>query len=122
MKSTVSKGLYWTPRILSILFLVFLFLMSLDVFDAELSLWEIVRAFFIHNIPAIVLLIILVISWKYEVVGAVAFFLAGLLYIFLVFQNNFAWYKLVWAIEISGISFLIASLFLAGWIKKRKKN
>ena len=32
----------------------------------------------IHNIPALLLAIIVWISWKYEIVGGVAFILAGL--------------------------------------------
>lgn len=126
MPKKISKGLYWTPRILSIIFIIFLALMSLDVFEMNLGLWQTIGALFIHNIPAIALLIILLISWKHEIVGGVAFILAGIIYIALIginiFKNQFEWYYLAWAVQISGIAFLIGILFLMGWFKKKKSK
>ena len=122
MKNNISKGLYWTPRILSIIFICFLFLMSLDVFDLGLNFWQTVAAFFMHSLPALFLLIVLVISWKYEIVGGVVFILAGLVYIALITRNKFEWYYLSWAIQISGVAFVIGALFLMGWFKKNKKS
>ena len=120
MEKKISKSLYWTPRILSLLFILFLMLMSLDVFSSELSFWEIVLGLFMHNIPAVVLLIVLFISWRYEIVGGIAFILAGLLYILFVKGNKFEWHMLLWILQISGIAFLIGILFLMNWFKKKK--
>ena len=96
--------------------------MSLDVFSPELSFWQTLGALFIHNIPALVLLIILLISWKYEIVGGIAFVLAGILYIILLMRNPFEWYMLSWSIQISGVAFFIGILFLIGWFKKRNNH
>lgn len=120
MKEKISKFVYWVPRILSILFISFLALMSLDVFSPELSFWETVFGLFMHNLPALVLLVVLLISWKYEIVGGIAFILAGLLYFIILIRNSFEWYMLSWIIQISGIAFLIGILFLVGWFKKKK--
>lgn len=122
MEKEISKGLYWTPRILSIIFICFLFLMSLDVFGSDLNFWQTIAALFMHNLPAIFLLIILIVSWKYEIVGGVVFILAGLVYIALLMRNQFEWYYLSWAIQISGIAFVIGTLFLIGWFKKHNLN
>lgn len=119
MKNKISKNLYWAPRILSMIFICFLFLMSLDVFGSGLNFWQTIAAFFIHNIPAFFLLIILIISWKYEIVGGVGFIIAGIAYIALLMRNQFEWYMLSWAIQISGIAFLVGILFLIGWCKKK---
>ena len=73
-----------------------------------------------HNIPALVLLVVLLISWKYEIVGGIAFILAGLVYIVVLMRNPFEWYMLSWAIQISGIAFFIGIMFLINWFKKRK--
>lgn len=118
-----GKGwLFWTPRILSILFIVFLALMSLDIFDMKLGVWGTIVGLFMHNIPALVLLVVLLISWKHEIVGGIAFILAGLLYIvWVLMKNPFQWYYLSWIAQISGIAFLIGILFIIGWNKKRKK-
>jgi len=126
MQKKVNKYIYWIPRVLSILFICFLFLFSLDVFSSNLSFWQTLFKLFINNIPVIVLAIILVISWKYELVGGITFIFVGLLYIVSVipkiFQTGFQWYYLLWFLMISGPTFLIGILFLVGWYKKRKKK
>lgn len=97
--------------------------MSLDVFGTGLNFWQTALAFFMHNLPALLLLAVLLTSWKYEIVGGVVFILAGLAYIIaLLMRNPFEWYYLVWALQISGVAFLIGTLFLLGWFKKNKKS
>ena len=122
MKKRVSKFVYWTPRIVSIIFIAFLALMSLDVFSPGLSFWQIVQGLFMHNIPVFLLIAVLWISWKYEIVGGIAFILAGILYIIMLSMNKqFQWYMLSWAIQISGVAFFIGILFLMNWFRKKKK-
>lgn len=111
MGNKINKLTYWAPRILSIMFICFLALFSLDVFSPELSFWQIAVGLFMHNIPSLILLVVLLISWKYEIVGGVAFILAGLLFI-LIFQ----------ALQISWPAFLIGILFIIGWFKKIKNK
>lgn len=98
--------------------------MSLDIFEGNYGFWETILGLFIHNIPAIILLVVLIVSWKHELVGGIVFPLAGIIYIALILKtaisNGFEWYYLSWAIEISGIAFLIGILFLIGWNKKKK--
>jgi hypothetical protein len=121
MKNNIGKSLYWTPRILSIIFILFLALMSLDVFEGNYGFWGTIVGLFMHNIPAMVLLVVLIISWKHEIVGGVGFILAGLIYIASLMRNPFEWYMLSWAIQISGVAFLTGILFLVGWYKKNHK-
>jgi ABC-type multidrug transport system permease subunit len=122
----VGKWLYWTPRILSIIFLLFLAMFSLDIFDSCNNFLNCSLGLFMHNLPVIVLAVLLWISWKHEIVGAVAWILAGLLYIartiITMVINGFEPYYLVWILQISGIAFLIGILFLIGWRRKRKKK
>lgn len=100
-------------------------LMSLDVFDENLGFWGTILGLFMHNIPALVLLGILIIAWKREIVGGVGFIAAGLLYSGLVIKEmvstGFEWYYLTWMIQISGIAFFIGALFLVGWSKKKNR-
>lgn len=118
----INPLIYWTPRVLSILLLLFLTLFSFDVFGNGYGFWGTLLAFLMHNIPVFVLLILLIVAWKYEIVGAVVFIIAGLLYIAtLFFGGNFQWYMALWALQLSGPAFLIGILFLIGW-KQKKKN
>jgi len=96
--------------------------MSLDVFDMNLGFWGTMLGLFMHNIPALVLLVVLLISWKYEIVGGIAFILAGIVYIVVLMRNPFEWYYLSWAVQISGIAFFIGILFIIGWNKKKRKK
>jgi hypothetical protein len=121
MENKVSEFVYWTPRILSIVFVIFLALMSLDVLGMKLGFWQTLDGLFMHNIPTLVLLAVLMISWKYEIVGGVAFILAGLLYIFITFRNVDNWgMALAWSVQIAGAVFAIGGFFIVNWIKKKK--
>jgi len=118
-----SRFVYWTPRILSIVFLCFLALFSLDVFGNGLSVEQTILALLMHNIPVFILGILVWISWKYDVVGGVAFILFGVWYIVQIaitaMANGFEWYLLSWAVQISGIAFFIGILYLINWKKKK---
>jgi len=120
MEKKINKFVYWVPRILSIIFIFFLALMSLDVFSSKLSFWQILVGLFMHNIPTLVLLIVLIISWKYEIVGGITFILAGLFYIIMV-SIKVAWYlALSWSLTIAGPAFLIGIFFMINWFKKKQ--
>lgn len=120
----MNKFIYWTPRILSIIFICFLALFSLDVFEPGLSAREIAIGLFMHNIPVFILLAVLLISWKREIVGGIAFILAGLLYVVMilmnVLSNSFEWYMVSWILTIAGPAFLIGILFIINWLQKKK--
>lgn len=119
-KKKVGKVLYWTPRIVSILFILFIALFSLDVFEPGLSLGQMIIGFLMHNIPTFALIIIVIIAWKREIVGAIAFFLAGIAYIVSVFaSSDFEWYMLSWSLIIAGPAFFIAILYLLNWRRKK---
>jgi len=118
--------IFWAPRILSIIFILFIALFSLDVFGNGYGFWGTLLAFLMHNIPVFILIIVLCISWKYEIVGGIAFILAGLAYIILniitISMDGFQWYYLSWIIQISGIAFVIGILFLINWKRKKRKE
>lgn len=121
MEKIPNKFIYWAPRILSIIFILFLSLFSLDIFDGNYGFWGTVVGLFMHNIPSLALLVVLLISWKYEIVGGIAFILAGLAYIAVLFLSpNFEWYMAFWSVPISGPAFIVGILFLVGWFKKKK--
>ncbi|GAB4580040.1 MAG: hypothetical protein Fur0022_27790 [Anaerolineales bacterium] len=73
--------LYWTPRVLTILFTAFLALFSLDVFGEGYTFWETLVALFMHLIPQFLLIILLVIAWRWERVGGLLFIGLGLVFL-----------------------------------------
>jgi hypothetical protein len=126
MEKKINRFVYWTPRILSIIFILFLAMFSLDVFDMKLGFWETVLGLFMHNIPVFVLSIVLLISWKHEIVGGITFILAGTLYVVMilmnVLRNSFEWYMVSWILTIAGPAFLIGILFIINWLKKQNNQ
>lgn len=116
----ISPFRIWLPRVLSILFVLFLMLFSLDVFTAGASAGEITIGLLVHNIPALILLAVVVISFKYEIVGGIVFILSGIAYIANMLINNRIVENIWLPSLIIGVpAFLIGILFLLNWMKKK---
>lgn len=124
MQTKADTLIFWMPRVLSVLGIAFLSLFSLDVFDGTSNVGQMLVGFLMHNIPTFVLLVVTVLAWKRDIVGAVGFIGAGLLYIALLINNaltyGFHGYYIGWALTLSGPAFLIGTLYLVGWYKKRQ--
>lgn len=107
----------WIPRIFAVLFIFFISLFALDVFGNGQNLSKILLGLAIHLIPSIVLIVLLVISWRCEKIGGALFFIAGV--IFTIFFNTYK--EIVTFLLISGPLFLIGILFWFSAVKKGKK-
>jgi hypothetical protein len=116
--TTMNKILFWIPRLLTIIFILFLGMLALDVFDGNESLIKKMGGFLIHLIPNLMLILILIVAWKHEWVGTIAFSLAGIAYI-VMFWGRF---PVVTYLTISGPLFLIAVLFWLNWNNRKKLN
>jgi len=112
MKRPVKRLLFWAPRILCILFAVFVSLFALDVFGEGYGFWGTMLALLMHLIPTGVILIVLAISWRWEWVGGVLFTALGVLYLAM-FWGRFHWSAYL---LISGPLFLVGVLFLINWL------
>ncbi len=109
------KGLLlWTPRLLGILFILFLSMFALDIFGQGYSFWETVVGLFMHLLPSLALIVGIILAWRWEWVGALAFIGWGVFYI--ARTSNF---PLSVYILLVGIPCLIGLLFLVGWIFRR---
>lgn len=121
MTQLSGRALFWTPRALSIVFIAFLSLFALDVFDEHLGLWRTVLALTMHLIPSFVLIAALVLAWRWEWIGAALYACAGSLYVWWVVSMSRpvpAAMRLIWILTIAGPAFVIAGLFLANWFKR----
>ena len=112
MNTNTKRVLFWTPRVLCILFAVFLSVFALDVFGEGYGLWQTIGALLLHLIPTYIMVIVLVISWRWEWVGAVSFSALGVFYVVL-FWGRF---PLPVYFTIAGPLFLMGVLFLFNWI------
>lgn len=88
MKSSM-RILYWTPRILGILAILFLSMFALDAFNPALTIWQQIGGFLIHMIPSFILLGILAVAWKWELIGGLIFTLIGLAFSPVVYLLNY---------------------------------
>lgn len=88
MKSSM-RILYWTPRILGILAILFISMFALDAFNPALTIWQQIGGFLIHMIPSFVLLGILAVAWKWELIGGLIFTLIGLAFSPVVYLLNY---------------------------------
>jgi len=120
MSELSRRALYWAPRVLSIAFIIFLSLFALDVFNEPRGFWGTLLALAMHLIPTAVLIVALILAWRWEWIGAALYALAGLLYVGWVVSMARPVHplvRLVWALTIAGPALLIAGLFLANWLK-----
>ncbi|MBN1935064.1 MAG: hypothetical protein JW934_10385 [Anaerolineae bacterium] len=116
MKEPIKKLLFWTPRIMTILFAVFVSLFALDVFGPGQNFWNMLLGFLIHLIPTYLIVIALVIAWRWEWVGTILFVGLGVLYIVWARGQHWSAYLIL-----SGTSCLIGLLFLASWLYRRRR-
>jgi hypothetical protein len=63
------KTLYWFPRILAILVILFMMMLSLDAFEGHVPFSRQLLEFLVHNIPAFALIIVLITAWRFEIIG-----------------------------------------------------
>jgi len=116
MKKAVKRVLFWGPRILCILFAVFVSMFALDVFDAGYGFWGTIIALLMHLIPTGIILVVLAVSWRLEWVGAILFGALGAWYIFMT-VGQFKWYVYL---MMSGPMFLVGLLFLINWLYRKE--
>jgi hypothetical protein len=108
----LAKTIHWAPRIAAILIILFMGLFSLDVFEMRASPLEVLGAFLIHNIPSIVMLVLLMFAWKRPVVGFVAFLVVAAAFVIFFVRDFYALSNLLLFVL---PLLLIASLFYADW-------
>ena len=108
----LAKIIHWAPRIAAILIILFTSLFSLDVFEMKASPLELLGGFLIHNIPSIVMIVLLIFAWKRPLVGFVAFLVATALFTIFFVRSIYALPNLLlFVLPI----LLVAFLFYVDW-------
>ena len=125
MKISV-KVLHWLPRVICILAILFVSMFALDAFSPNLTIWQQIGAFIIHLIPSFILLIVLLIAWKWELVGGIIFIVIGLSLSPFIFFHNYKMNHSIWMslgiISIITLPFIIAGiLFVISHFRRKKE-
>lgn len=100
------KLLYWAPRVLGILFLLLISSLALDVFGEGYTAHELLVALFMHLVPSFLVLVALLIGWRWERVGGWLFIGLFLFYVWM------AWEHFGGILVVGGPLLLIGVLFL----------
>lgn len=98
----------WFPRVLAIIYTLFIALLSFDVFSMDGSIIEKMGGLLIENIPTILLLIALFFAWKKPITGGAIFIVLSILFTFF-FKTYQRWDAFV---LISFPLLLVGGLFL----------
>lgn len=104
-----TKLLYWAPRILSILAILFMMMFSMDCFGEYDSFGNQMTCFFMHNIPALICIAVVIVAWKWELIGGILFvliFIGGGIY-FNSFTDNPASLIVISPFLLTGALFII---------------
>jgi hypothetical protein len=98
-----NKLLFWAPRILAIVAILFMMMFSMDCFDMGGK--DALICLLMHNIPAFIIIAVLVIAWKWELIGGILFIavsIAGSIY--------FNWSGNNWGVLIVMTPFLLTGM------------
>lgn len=116
MKRRTKHILFWLPRILCILFAIFLGLFTFDIFNEGYGVKDTILALLIHLIPVVTVIAVLVLAWRQESIGALLFPAMALAYPVLI-QGRQHWSAYP---AISGPLVLVGVLFMLNWIYREK--
>ncbi len=110
---TTSRRLQlWGPRLLGVLVSLFIGLFALDAFSEGKPFLEALPDVVIHLIPAVLLLAVVAVSFRWEWIGAVVFIGLAVLYAATMAKGH-----LDWMLLISGPLVVVGALFLWSWLQ-----
>ncbi|MEI7981735.1 MAG: hypothetical protein WCI71_08765 [Bacteroidota bacterium] len=125
--NTTLKIFHWAPRILCILAILFVSMFALDSFDPHYTLWQQLQAFAIHLIPSYLLILFLVVAWKWELIGGMMLIIFALGFTPLIYMHNYNMNHSVWIslsiILVINFPFVVTgTLFILSHYLKKKNR
>ncbi|NPV86352.1 MAG: hypothetical protein HPY45_10140 [Anaerolineae bacterium] len=117
MKKPIERLLFWIPRLLGILEILFISLLALNTFNQGYTFWRALTAFAIRMVPVLILMAVLAIAWRREIIGGLLFIALGVLLIARIILGRFSLASIFTA---AFPLILLGSLFLAHWVYRIK--
>lgn len=109
------KIIHLAPRVLSLIFIGFISLFSLDVFGQYQGL-SLLIALFMHLLPSLGLLIFVAIAWRYGLVGVAGFIGFAIYYAFTAKEHP------TWILIIAVPALFVGFLYFWDWKISRKSK
>ena len=111
----MKRLLFWSPRVLAAAFAAFLSVFAFAGFSDALRQGHGLRAGLVHFAtaipPALTLLLVLAVAWRWQRVGAALFAASAVAYV----ATAWGQFPLSTYLVIAGPMLLVAGLFLADW-------
>ena len=118
MKSS-NKVAVWAPRVLGIATALFLSVFALDAYGEGRGFWSALVPFFIHLLPACLLLVIVALAWRRAWIGSVLFLALAAMYSVWVAGAR---QHLDWVLVIAGPLAVVGALYLVAWFMARNQE
>lgn len=121
----LAEWFHWIPRTLCILAILFISMFALDSFAPGLTIWEQIGGFLIHLTPSFLLLVALLVAWKWEKPGGIILMVIGLGFSPSVFLLNYhrtgsIWLSLGIVLAINIPFVMVGALFvISNYLKKK---
>lgn len=111
-----SNTIKWTARIMTMAFAAFISIFAMDVFGEGYGFWKTLLALTMHLIPTFFIIIVLIFSWRWELVGTICFAFLGIAYLV------WSWgrFQLDVYFLIAGPLFVVSTLFFISWLQKKQ--
>ena len=113
MSNSIRRVLPWSPRVLGLLATLFVAAFALNAFSAGKGFWASLPDFFIHLIPAFLLLATVIAAWSRESFGGLVFLSLAAFYAASTMRRP------DWILVISGPLTLVGAAYLLVWWSRR---
>jgi hypothetical protein len=122
---TSLKVFFWLPRIICILAILFISMFALDAFAPGHTFLQQLGDFLMHLIPSFILTALLIVAWKWELIGGIIFTVIGLGFSPFIFIHNYHmnhsfWMSLLIILMINLPFVLTGFLFILSHFLKKK--
>ena len=105
MSDKCQKIFYWLPRLTGIICAAFCFILAFGVFvEEDWTPLEKTIGFFMQLIPFLIMIVLLLISWKWELIGGICYVILGIAIIV---------YMIIFRSEICTILFFFRDLYFS---------